>query len=850
MSSSFWGLYRILHNIPKTVRTYEQYSRQTVNESQRAILQKLVLCSYRKVMQAFTKFAMMYNQGVYDHVLLSLQSNLNGKIKLTLTRLRNHAKQQKILRLAKLASLRLPLRKLSDIVELQIGRKQTAFDLLKTNLKNKTSNYISRIMYLLSQKFRKKIDEKFLNEQIKYMILKNKIHQKSIINFVKDSEIEINEKDYESENKIEKLEHLVKLYRAIELFCPLDLYFFKIKQTYNRLVFRSICMFIQMKEQHAKLMRINKGLTILTDKLMSRLKSGFVGIRRFKRKNYKNFALIIGLVAKHQVDLNLKASMNQIRLYKLRDRKTWLLFVLHNRFHFAKKYYFLLMCLTCLHGEDIGSISKDYEEKRSIISHSLLSRNHYSFVGDRQTKKSMIAQEDDNVFTKPKIHPLNEQENNRSRLGLSEAFSKIQHITNLSKSQNSPDEKAQRRPLIPVDEQQNDNELRVRIDQYQASSQIQIDPSEIHSSIENTKRGYTEAKRNIQIELPKTYPVSAQSEINPQHYSALSSEKKKVGVKPAMSRSRSFRINSRTNVALLYLENLIRLLELSWAFNDIESYGEERRVYKQKILETATKRIVTFSEKATRQQNKENVRMALRSLQTYKPVVTYKTTIHPPKPELKKGLRHLMNYVQRKLFAAKNKAFLSIRLLEINYEIIEIEDMTKTLEPVSIVLPPVSLLNQTHLLNTSVQQKELNVSFNRVGGYNPNEITVLHQSSLVPHNVQIERLHSIIKPSISKLVQKDTSRIYEQSKPPSEHKKHMSQRRNPSDNLTDTKESLVLNPSHYQFPHPVETPSYSRLPYPQFPTNFQQVNLKNYKSEKKIPTPISIPKVQQSYKFK
>lgn len=836
--------------MPMTVRIYEQYSRRTVDESQRVILQKLVLCSYRKLTQAFTKFAMMYNQGVYDHVLLSLQSNLNGKLKSSLTRLRNHAKQQKILKLAKLASLRLPLHKLSDIVDMQIGRKQTAFDLLKTNLKNKTSNYISRIMYLLSQKFRKRIDEKFLNEQIKYMILKNKIHQKSIINFVKDSEIEINVNDYESENKIEKLERLVKLYRAIELFCPLDLYFFKIKQTYNRLVFRSICMFIKLKEHHAKLMRINKGLTILTDKLMGRVKSGFIGIRRFKRKHYKNFALIIGLVAKHQVDLSLKAAMNQIRRYKLRDRKTWLLFVLHNRFHFAKKYHFLLMCLTCLHGEDIGSFSKDNEERRSMISHSLLSQNHYSYVGERP-RKSMVVHEDDNYVTKPRIHPLNEQENNVSRLGLSEAFNKLQKISHLSKSHNSSREKSQRRPLAPVDELQNEKELRGKNEQFQASPQTHFAPSDIKSSVENTKRVFADNKRNIEIQLPKAYAVSAQSEINPKHYSTLIADKKKVNVKPVMSRSRSFRINSRTNAAVLYLDNLVRLLELSWAFIDIESYAEARLARKQKILETAARRMVAISESAARKHYKENIRVALRSLQAYRPPSSYKLTTGASRQELKKGLRDLMNFTKRKLFAAVNKAFLSIRFLEINYEIIEVEDMTKTLDPISIVLPSASLLNQTHLLNTSVQQKDMNVSFMRANGYNPKEITVLHQSSLIPHDVQIERLHSIIKPSIHKLVQKDSSRIYEQSKQPVEYKKHTSQRRNPSENFTDTKESLLLNPSHYQFQqHQVETPSYSRLPYPQFQVTFQPSNLKNYKSEKKIPTLISIPKVQQSFKFK
>ncbi len=116
---------------------------------------------------------------------------------------------------------------LTNIIERNKWSKKKFYG-ISCNLVKKGNHY-SKVIYLLSKKYQKNIDENFFNEQIRYFILKYKIKDKTLMNFVNKSEINIKSNDYESAEKINQLESLIVIYTAIELFCPLDLIFFKIK---------------------------------------------------------------------------------------------------------------------------------------------------------------------------------------------------------------------------------------------------------------------------------------------------------------------------------------------------------------------------------------------------------------------------------------------------------------------------------------------------------------------------------------------------------------------------------------------------------------------------------------------
>lgn len=116
--------------------------------------------------------------------------------------------------------------------------KRVAFDKLQSNTRQSTKRDMGRIMRLLSKKFLTKVDDKFLSEHIRVLILKNNIHNPSILNLVKQTDIDISQEDYAAQAKIQNTEALLQVFLAIELFLPLDLWVTKLKESYNRLFFR------------------------------------------------------------------------------------------------------------------------------------------------------------------------------------------------------------------------------------------------------------------------------------------------------------------------------------------------------------------------------------------------------------------------------------------------------------------------------------------------------------------------------------------------------------------------------------------------------------------------------------
>lgn len=127
-----------------------------------------------------------------------------------------------------------------------------AFRALKQTSRSRDERYISRILFLLSKKFKKRIDENFLNEQIRFTILRNNIKNSSILNVISDNDIVIEKGEFGEQTKISKMEKLIKIYSGIELFCPLDIIFYNVQQLYNRSFMISLHQFIVRKRQHKK----------------------------------------------------------------------------------------------------------------------------------------------------------------------------------------------------------------------------------------------------------------------------------------------------------------------------------------------------------------------------------------------------------------------------------------------------------------------------------------------------------------------------------------------------------------------------------------------------------------------
>ena len=216
---------------------------------------------------------------------------------------------------------------------------------------NNNRQRFSEVLYLLSQKYHKNIDERFLNEQIKHFVLKNKITNKNILNLVSDNNIEIDQNEFDKKNKIRKRERLLKLYMAIEMFYPLDLIFFKRKQTYNRHFFKRIYKYIKMKEFEKKIIYVKKIFSKLEKKFLIQKE---IGIKHMKYNNSllkktEKFGNFLSFLFKLKKSLICHIGFENI---KKMNKNKWIFVVLHNIFYRTKLFNFMVLKL------NLGNFSK------------------------------------------------------------------------------------------------------------------------------------------------------------------------------------------------------------------------------------------------------------------------------------------------------------------------------------------------------------------------------------------------------------------------------------------------------------------------------------------------------------
>ena len=296
----------------------------------------------------------------------------------------------------------------------QLGSKQFAFSILRKNMIDKTREYISRIMFLLSKKFKQKVDVQFLNEQIKLLILKNKIHQQNIVGIVKDSSIGISPGEYESEENILKTEKLIGVYRAIELFCPLDVSFHKIQQTWNRVFMRSLILFIRNITQRSEIIDFRKTeiSNISKVKSLSTLSSPF-----FKKKYSRTGIVFLGLILnglrKNRVSIGLERIMTFSRKQSALLRCTIRIVENYRHINFLK----LLFRLNYFKRGNINS--SDTNLIRALLEpgrSSILSFNDQKDCRDADSKKPHEEENTRHEFVLPKISNKISEEINMSEI--------------------------------------------------------------------------------------------------------------------------------------------------------------------------------------------------------------------------------------------------------------------------------------------------------------------------------------------------------------------------------------------------------------------------------------------------
>lgn len=176
-----------------------------------------------------------------------------------------------------------------------------AFRIIRKMKDSKERRQISRIMFLLSKKFNKQIDENFLNEQIRCLILRHKITDQNLLSVVSDNNIQISLDEFHMQGKISKMEKLVKIYCSLELFYPLDLSFHKLKDMYNRHFMRNLIQCIELRKRKMLTDRFASLQALFARKRHEAGQEAFAAIRRRKQRRAKHFSMIINHLVKSKV---------------------------------------------------------------------------------------------------------------------------------------------------------------------------------------------------------------------------------------------------------------------------------------------------------------------------------------------------------------------------------------------------------------------------------------------------------------------------------------------------------------------------------------------------------------------
>lgn len=221
------------------------------------------------------------------------------------------------------------LEKIHTIVEENYLVKREFFNKIRQNNHDSKKNFVARIFHLLSKKYKKKIDESFINEQIKFYILKEKIQDQNLLNFVNDTQsIKVDKEEYCKERKINNMEKRIRLYLAIELFYPLDLTFQKYQQLYYRNFVRLTRIYIDEKEYWIKVKKFEKAFANIESKYLESKRTGMELIKTKRTKEFKLLFGILDLLIKKKLKTYQSGFMRQLLI---KDKSRWLAYLINKK---------------------------------------------------------------------------------------------------------------------------------------------------------------------------------------------------------------------------------------------------------------------------------------------------------------------------------------------------------------------------------------------------------------------------------------------------------------------------------------------------------------------------------------
>jgi hypothetical protein len=158
------------------------------------------------------------------------------------------------------------------------------------------------------------------------LILKNKIHNPSILNLVKQTDIDISQEDYGASANIRNTETLLQIFLAIELFLPVDLWVVKIKEAYNRLFFRLLRSHAVAREQLRRKNALSSLMAFLEKSAHSQLKAGLEGLNKNLQAHRERTARVSEGVAAladlmdAAVQANIREKFEVLRTHSLKQK--------------------------------------------------------------------------------------------------------------------------------------------------------------------------------------------------------------------------------------------------------------------------------------------------------------------------------------------------------------------------------------------------------------------------------------------------------------------------------------------------------------------------------------------------
>lgn len=199
--------------------------------------------------------------------------------------------------------------RLEDWLRLLIPFKRHFMIKLKERVADKQKIFISKIFHLLSKKYGQRVDENFINEQIRYYVIKERIADPGLLSYINDAErINVSTEEFKKGSNANQLEKSLKLYLSFELFYPLDVIFSKYAQLYYRNFLRYVRLHIEAKDCLKAVDCLARACTLIEREFSNKKREIFGALKLPRKAGAERFLHNVHLVVKNK-ELKLKYAL-------------------------------------------------------------------------------------------------------------------------------------------------------------------------------------------------------------------------------------------------------------------------------------------------------------------------------------------------------------------------------------------------------------------------------------------------------------------------------------------------------------------------------------------------------------